>query len=93
MDLESKIRAYLDGHTPIGINHNIERHAGALTDILLDHMQTSIDYYRAEIAYLQQQVEELDIDLMLARESFDAVPGSNYGAKLNIKRRTQFHGN
>jgi hypothetical protein len=88
MDLQAKIEEVLF-NKPWSIeegreldNHELAAH---ITDILLDTMQNTIDWYTGEIQLLMQQVEDLEIDLMLQSESF-----TDKAEPIQPKRRTRF---
>jgi len=55
-----------------------------------EDMTKAVMHYVSEMHWLKDRVDELEMELMLAEEAFDAKPGTNYGAKLNIKKRSNF---
>jgi len=87
MDLEDKIiQATLAILGPGGHSDTAILYAAHVTDIVLDHMQEAVDYWTAETTYLQQRVEELEIDLMLEQEGFRLEDSHT----IKPKRRTNF---
>jgi len=93
MDLKTKILDLLE-HVPWSFEKGRHMYAAELADRIFmmcqEDMTEAMMHYVSEIHWLKQEVDELEINLMLAEESFDAKPGTNYGAKLNIKKRSNF---
>lgn len=90
MDLQTKIEATLndDWSMSKGRKYSIEELAFNCAGVVLDHFQSTVNYYTAEICYLQQRVEELEIDLMLEHEAFQLRQREQ--ASINPKRRLKF---
>ena len=92
MDLEDKITDELEWFfkppaldTPLGLNDSQRELAREITDVCLDHIQSAVDWWISENTYLQQQLEDTEVDLWLTREDI-----LKQEPKLNIKRRTVF---
>jgi len=85
MDIKDKIMTVFWGRN-LHTEQSWEQLADCITDIMLDHVQESVDYWTAETTYLQQRVEELEIDLMLEQEGFRLEDSHT----IKPKRRTNF---
>ena len=90
MDLENKIESVFSRWVE-GQIFDTDDAVNELTDAVLDYMDSSIAWYIAEIAMLKQENEQLQVDLMIAEEMFDAMPPRKNGVPMiNIKRRSNF---
>ena len=87
MDLKDKIMTIFWGR-----NITMERSWNELADVIVDVCQESMTevmmHYVSELAYYQQRVEELELDLMLEHEAFQL--NQREQANINPKRRTTF---
>lgn len=93
MDLTDKIKARLWDHYSYehGRDYTREEMAGLITDVVLDHVDSAVAWWTAEIQLLRQENEQLKVDLMVADEMFDAIPPRKNGVPMiNIKRRSNF---
>ena len=91
MDLKDKILSLLRA-PPWRYEHgrkiNDEELVELLVDMCQEEMTDAIMHYVSELAYYQQRVEELEVDLMLAHESYQL--NQREQANINPKRRTTF---
>jgi len=91
MDLKTKIVDLLDTHKPwsfIGGSRTYPEIADRIFMMCQEDMTAAMMHYVSELAYYQQRVEELEIDLMLAHESYQLHQREQ--ANINPKRRTTF---
>ena len=87
MDLEVKINnLILAALGPGAGHHDASGHlARQIGGLVRSHIYDVIQYWTAETTYLQQRVEELEIDLMLQENGFRFE-----AAEIKPKRRTNF---
>ena len=79
MDLKNEVIHLLET-SGIGIYYkDLDWMAEKIVDILLDRMESSVSYYKSEIAMLRSQIEELEIDLMLSKSAFSDTHESFIG--------------
>ena len=93
MDLKTEIIDLLE-HVPWSFEEGRHMYASELAERIFmmcqEDMTKAVMHYVSEMHWLKDRVDELEMELMLAEEAFDAKPGTNYGAKLNIKKRSNF---
>ena len=119
MDLKGKILDLLEhipyDNYPWSFEEGRHTYADELAERIFMMCQEEVTeammYFVSEIHFLKDKVSELEMEVMLAEESFDAQAGTNYGvswppgaarpvvgssgykttgAKLNIKKRSNF---
>ena len=93
MDLKNEILSLLRAF-PWRYEHGLRiiDNCTEVTEVIFDmcqeEMTDAIMHYVSELAYYQQRVEELELDLMLEHEAFQL--NQREQANINPKRRTTF---
>ena len=96
MDLKDKIMTLfrVRNITPVfmldrlRVERSLNELADAIVDVCQEEMTDAMMHYVSELAYYQQRVEELELDLMLEHEAFQL--NQREQANINPKRRTTF---